>query len=290
MFKPSNPETTAARLRKLTALRPTLAMVLGSGFGGMASQVKIDSEISYARLPGFPPAGVSGHAGKLLFGHLGSTAVMVLQGRAHYYEGHSMFRVTFPIRVMAEFGIKALLLTNAAGAINHRFRVGDFMCLTDHINLMGENPLRGVSVNAQTRFVDLTEAYDHRLIALLRKAAAKSRVRLHSGVYLAVAGSSYETPAEILAFARLGADAIGMSTVPEVMVARQCGLAVAALSCLTNRAAGLSRQGVSHAEVLATGEKVKPQAARLLKYFAEGYANSDRGFMAEAAPTDRQQN
>jgi purine-nucleoside phosphorylase len=249
-------------------------MVLGSGFNHVLRKLDVDAEIPYAKLPGFPKPGVAGHDGKLVIGHLGGTPVLVLSGRAHFYEGHSMERVTFAVRVLAAFGIQDLLLTNAAGSINRRFRPGDFMVLTDHINWMGVNPLRGEASPGLPRFVDLTRAYDERLNWLLRKAAQACELRLHSGVYLAVSGPSYETPAEIRAFARLGADAVGMSTVPEAIVARQCGLNVAAVSCITNLAAGRSRQSLSHAEVLETGEKVKHLATLLLKNFAKLYGQS----------------
>ena len=263
--------TAAARLKKLSRLRPTLALVLGSGFNHVLSELEVEAEISYDRLPGFPPTGVSGHAGQLFIGHLGGTPVMVLSGRAHYYEGHPMTQVTFAVRALAACGIRDLLLTNAAGGINRGFRPGDFMVLTDHINLMGTNPLRGGPLPGLPRFVDLTCAYDRGLRRLLRQAGQRCGVKLRTGTYLAVCGPSYETPAEIRAFARLGADAVGMSTVPEVIVARQCGLKVAALSCITNLAAGRSRQTLSHAEVLDTGERVGHVAAQMLKNFAELY-------------------
>ena len=164
-----DPRTAAARLKRLSRLRPTLAMVLGSGFHHVLSELEVDAEISYARLPGFPPTGVSGHAGQLLIGHLGGTPVMVLSGRAHYYEGHPMAQVTFAVRALAAYGIRDLLLTNAAGGVNRSFRPGDFMVLTDHINLMGTNPLRGGPVPGLPRFVDLTCAYDPGLRRLLRR-------------------------------------------------------------------------------------------------------------------------
>ena len=185
-----------------------------------------------------------------------------------------MDRITFPIRVLAAFGIRHLVLTNAAGGINPRFRPGDFMYVTDHINLMPENPLRGELAAGQTRFIDMSHTYDKALNALLKKAARKASARLHGGVYLAVVGPCYETPAEIRAFARLGADAVGMSTVPEAIVARQCGLSVAAVSCITNLAAGRSTAPVSHDEVLATGERVKQTAMELFQSFARLYAQN----------------
>jgi purine-nucleoside phosphorylase len=267
----ANPETAAAFLKKISPLRPKLAVVLGSGFHHALAELRVDKKISYAKIPGFPKPTVSGHAGELFFGHLGKTPVLVLSGRAHFYEGHPMDRVTFAVRTLAAFGITDLLLTNAAGGINQKFRAGDFMVLTDHINFMGTNPLRGAAVPGLPRFVDLTETYDAKLRELLFRAGKVSKLKLQRGVYLAVSGPSYETPAEIRAFATLGADAVGMSTVPEAVVARQCGLRVAAVSCITNLAAGISRENLSHAEVLGTAERVKKSGAALIKTFAELY-------------------
>jgi purine-nucleoside phosphorylase len=285
-----NSHAATARLKNLSLLRPTLAIVLGSGFHHVLTGLRVEKKVPYAKIPGFPVPSVSGHAGELYFGRLGGTPVLVLSGRAHFYEGHSMERVTFAVRVLAAFGIRDLLLTNAAGGINPGFRRGDFMVLTDHINFMGANPLRPMAVARAShpceemqhaggtpvplqRFVDLTQVYDPRLNALLLKAARGGRIKLHSGVYLAVSGPSYETPAEIRAFARLGADAVGMSTVPEAMVARQCGLNVAAVSCITNLAAGRGGKQLSHAGVLETAGRVKVLAAKLLKNFAEFYSS-----------------
>jgi purine-nucleoside phosphorylase len=269
-----NPLITAGQLGRLSQLRPTLAIVLGSGFQEAITSLEVDTEISYTKLAGFPPVGVSGHAGKLVLGRLGGTPVLVLSGRAHYYEGHCMEQVTFAVRVLAEFGIQDLLLTNAAGGLNRTFKPGDFMVLSDHINLMGVNPLRGPASPKGPRFVDMTRTYDAKLSEVLRKAGKMSKLRLKSGVYLAVSGPSYETPAEIRAFARLGADAVGMSTVPEAIVARQCGLNVAGVSCITNVAAGLGGETLSHAEVLETGERVKNMAALLLNNFAKYYGQT----------------
>ena len=201
---------------------------------------------------------------------------MVLSGRAHFYEGQPMTEVTFAVRALAAYGIQDLLLTNAAGGVNRSFHPGDFMLLIDHINLMGTNPLRGGPVPDLPRFVDLTCAYDQGLRRLLRQAGRESGVRLRTGTYLAVCGPSYETPAEIRAFAKLGADAVGMSTVPEVIVARQCGLKVAAVSCITNLAAGRGRTRLSHAEVLETAERVKNVAAQMLKNFAKLYGQDQQ--------------
>jgi purine-nucleoside phosphorylase len=267
----ANPQTAAARLKKVSRLRPTLAIVLGSGFHHVLAELRVDKKISYAKIPGFPKPTVSGHAGELYFGHLGKTPVLVLSGRAHFYEGHEMERVTFATRTLAAFGITDLLLTNAAGGLNKKFRAGDFMVLTDHINLMGANPLRGPAIDGLPRFVDLTEAYDKKLRAVLFAAGKISKLKLQRGVYLAVSGPSYETPAEIRAFATLGADAVGMSTVPEAISARQLGLRVAAVSCITNLAAGISKEKLSHTEVLETAERVKKSGAALIRNFAEIY-------------------
>jgi purine-nucleoside phosphorylase len=261
-------------LHKQCLLRPTLALVLGSGFQQTVARMRVVAEVPFARLPGFPRLTVAGHAGQVLLGHLGGASVAVLSGRGHFYEGHAMETVTFPVRVLAALGVRDLLLTNAAGGINSGLRPGDFMRITDHINMMGANPLRGAETPGMPRFVDLSQVYDTKLGRLLEAAGRKAKVRLRSGVYLAVSGPSYETPAEIRAFARLGADAVGMSTVPEAVAARQCGLAVAGLSCITNLAAGRNRRALSHTEVLEIGRRVLEPAARLLTTFAELYEKS----------------
>ena len=273
-MNPPDSQAAAARLKRICPLRPTLAIVLGSGFHHVLTALRVTKKISYAKIPGFPKPTVSGHAGELYFGHLGQTPVLVLSGRAHFYEGHEMERVTFATRTLAAFGVTDLLLTNAAGGLNPKFHAGDFMALTDHINLMGANPLRGHQHKNLPRFVDLTDTYDARLRELLVRAGKISQLKLQRGVYLAVSGPSYETPAEIRAFATLGADAVGMSTVPEAIVARQHGLRVAAVSCITNLAAGISKAKLSHTEVLETAERVKKSGAALLKNFAELYGKT----------------
>jgi purine-nucleoside phosphorylase len=269
----ASPQAVAARLNRVSRLRPTLAVVLGSGFHHALIEVQVEGRIDYARLPGFASPGVEGHAGTVILGHLAGVPVLVLNGRAHFYEGHSLDAVTFPVRALAAFGIRDLLLTNAAGGIQRAFRPGDFMVFSDHLNFMGVNPLRGEPWPGLARFVDMTSVYDAGLSGLLRGAARRSGIRLHRGVYVAVSGPSYETPAEIRALARLGADAVGMSTVPEAIVARQCGLRVAAVSCITNRAAGLGVKQLSHSEVLETSERVRVLAAQLLRNFIVSYGS-----------------
>jgi purine-nucleoside phosphorylase len=264
----TNARTAAARLKKFSRLRPALAIVLGSGFDHVLAELRAPEKISYAKIPGFPRPTVDGHAGDCYFGYLGESPVLILSGRAHFYEGHAMAAVTFPIRTLAAFGIKGLLLTNAAGGIHPAFQAGDFMVLTDHINFMGANPLRGPAVAGRERFLDLTQTYDQDLQARLLRAGNVGQLKLRRGVYLAVSGPSYETPAEIRAFARLGADAVGMSTVPEALVARHCGLRVAAVSCITNLAAGRTGHALAHAEVLEMAARVKVAGAGLIKNFA----------------------
>ena len=262
-------QTAEEMLKNISRLRPKLAIVLGSGFHYVVEDLHVHKKLSYKKIPGFPATTVAGHAGEMFLAELGGTPVLVLSGRAHFYEGHSMEHVTFAVRALTAFGIHDLLLTNAAGGINKDFRAGDFMVLTDHINFMGTNPLRGGA-----NFVDMTQVYHPALNALLFKAAGEHKIKLWEGTYMAVCGPSYETPAEIRAFAALGADAVGMSTVPEAIVARQCGLNVAAISCITNAAAGLGKQKLSHKDVLDTAERVGKTGAALLKTFAKIYGKN----------------
>ncbi|WCJ60775.1 purine-nucleoside phosphorylase [Fontisphaera persica] len=270
---PTAAAEVAASILRRSKLRPTLAIQLGSGFQHLLASCTVVLEIPYASLPGFAMPDVPGHLGKFVLGSVEKIPVVLLGGRSHYYEGKTMGDITFPIRVLAELGIKSILLTNAAGGINSSYRPGDFMCVTDHINFMGENPLRGAVAPGRRRFIDMTDAYNRSLRRLLQEAADQAQIRLHHGVFLAVSGPSFETPAEIRAFGLLGADAVGMSTVPETIVARQCGLKVAALACITNLAAGRNKEPLSHHEVLETGKRVAPQAAALIENFVRLYAS-----------------
>lgn len=265
----------AAVLRRATSLQPALGFILGSGFQDALSRMVVERELPFSKLPGFPQPGVVGHAGRVVIGKFGSTPVIALLGRAHFYEGQAMDQVTFPVRVLAEFGIQTVLLTNAAGGINATFHPGDFMALSDHINFMGVNPLRGPVESGLHRFVDLTETYDASLRKRLVRSGKMAGLKMRTGIYLAVSGPSYETPAEIRAFRRLGADAVGMSTVPEAIVARQEGLRVAAVSCITNLAAGVGRASISHDEVLTMGRQHQDRMARMLENFASDYGTGE---------------
>lgn len=264
----------AASLRRRSRLRPALAIVLGSGYEKVLRRCTKILEVPYDEIPGFPATRVPGHAGRLVLGMMSDVPVLLLGGRGHYYEGLALEEVTFPIRFLATYGVETVLLANAAGGVTRGLKPGSFMCIRDHINFMGANPLRGWSVSKPSAFVDLTRAYDPKLRALLFKAAKQAKLTLAEGVYLAVAGPSYETPAEIALFARLGANAIGMSTVPEVIVARQCGMRVAAVSCITNAAAGRSNRSITHSEVLDVGATAAEQAARLFENFVKLHAQA----------------
>jgi len=239
------------------SVRPRVGVVLGSGLGAFANQLSSGLSIPYAEIPEMPRSSVVGHAGNLCAGSLGAVEVACLQGRAHIYEGNSPARSGFGVRLLVELGCTAVLLTNAAGGIHASFAPGDLMLITDHLNLMGDNPLRGPNFGDGPRFPDLSQAYDLELQAFARDAARHAKVTLREGVYAAMLGPSYETPAEIRMLRALGADAVGMSTVPEVIALRQRGIRVGAMSCITNLAAGLSAQLLDHAEVEATARRAR---------------------------------
>ncbi len=250
-------DEAADAVRALTTLRPTIGIVLGSGLGAFADALDEATSIPFAEVPQFPISTVEGHSGTLVIGRSDGVPVAVLKGRVHHYEGHSLQEVVFPVRVLGRLGVRTLVVTNAAGAVNALYRPGEVMILQDHINLIG-NPLLGA--NDETlgpRFPDMSAAYDPRLREVAEAACAAAGIRSHRGVYLAMSGPSYETPAEIRMARVLGADAVGMSTVPEVIAARHMGLRVLGLSCITNLAAGVSDLPLDHREVLATGERVR---------------------------------
>ncbi len=252
---------------KLAGFKPEVALVVGSGLGGVAETIAKPVTIPYADIPHFPQPTVAGHAGQMIFGELSGKRLVVLSGRFHFYEGRSMAEIVYPIHVVDALGAKILIVTNAAGAINPNFNPGDLMIIEDHINFLGANPLIGLRENGGIKFLDMTAAYSTRLREKLDAAAEKAQVLLRRGVYLACPGPSYETPAEIKAFAWLGADAVGMSTVPEVIMARYHNLEVAGLSCITNLAAGISSRKLSHEEVLEVGKAAQTKLAKLLTEF-----------------------
>jgi len=253
-------------IEQATPLRPRVALVLGSGLGGFAGQIAERLEIPYEEIPHWPRSTAVGHAGKLVLGEVDGAPTAVMAGRVHYYEGYSMQEVTFPIRVLASLGVRAVVLTNAAGGINQNLHQGGLVLISDHINLQGSNPLIGPNdERLGPRFPDMTEAYDRRFRELARAAAQEMKLELQEGVYAALSGPSYETPAEIRYLRAIGADMVGMSTAPEVIVANHMGLRVLGISCVTNLAAGLSGRKLSHEEVLETGERVKGSLMALLR-------------------------
>lgn len=259
-------KTVAAAMRdKLKIEAPAMAMILGSGLGKVAASLDSPRKVSYADIPGFPQVSVVGHAGEATAGTMEGKEVLVFSGRPHMYEGNPAQMVAFPVRVLHALGANILFLSNAAGGIRRSYRPGDLMIIEDHINLMGQNPLTGPMEEGDDRFPDMSEAYDALLRKLMREAAPELSVTVHEGVYAGLSGPSYETRAEIRMLERLGADAVGMSTVPEVIVARAVGMRVAGVSCIANVASGLSSLPVSHSEVLDTTGRVSDQFVKLIR-------------------------
>ncbi|MBP5556696.1 MAG: purine-nucleoside phosphorylase [Bacteroidales bacterium] len=246
--------------------RPEIAIVLGSGLGGLVEEIQNKKEINYKDIPNFPVSTVQGHRGTLIFGTLNGIPVLVMSGRFHYYEGYSMQTLTFPIQVFSQLGIKKLILSNAAGGLNPSFDIADIMIITDHINLMANNPLLGPN-NDQLgpRFPDMSEAYSHRMVKLAKKVAEQHNIKLQHGIYIGVTGPCYETPAEYHAFHILGADAVGMSTVPETIMARYLGMEVFALSVITDLGVLGQIEKASHEEVLNAAHKAEPNMIKLVK-------------------------
>lgn len=258
-------EVIQARIR----LQPKVGMILGSGLGGLADEVRDPVVIPSAEIPGWPPSTVEGHAGRLVFGHLEGQPVFLLQGRAHYYEGHTMASIGLPIRVMQRLGADMLVVTNAAGAVNPDFLPGDLMLITDHVNLIGMagvSPLRGPNLDSiGPRFPDMSQAYDRGLIELARQTAARQGLSLREGVYICLAGPVFETPADLRFLRGIGVDAVGMSTVPEVIVARHGGMRVLGISGITNKANLDGNTVTTHEEVLAAGKVIVPKLSALLR-------------------------
>lgn len=261
---------TVGYIRSQSPVKPKIGIILGSGLGAFVDQVQVSTKIRYDDIPHFMPPTVDGHQGNLILGHVGINPVAILQGRNHYYEGHSMETVVFPTRTLAILGIEYLILTNSAGGFGETMQPGDFMLIEDHINLMGNNPLMGPNIKELgPRFPDMTEAYDKKLLEQMEKILQQQSTKYHKGIYCAVSGPTYETPAEVRYLKQIGGKAVGMSTVPEVIAANHLGLRVAALSCITNLAAGLSRQKLSHQEVTDTAKKVEQKFTHFMKEFVE---------------------
>jgi purine-nucleoside phosphorylase len=259
-------EAAANSISQRTTLRPKIGLVLGSGLGSFADSLTDATRIPYVDIPAFPRSTAIGHAGQMVIGKSGAVPVAVMQGRVHLYEGYSAHEVAFPTRVFGRMGIRAVILTNAAGGINLNYQQGALVLIRDHINLQGSNPLVGPNDDRfGPRFPDMTHAYEKAYRELAREEAAKLGMTLHEGVYAALLGPSYETPAEIKYLRTIGADLVGMSTAFEVIAARHMGIKVLAISCVTNMAAGILDQPLSHLEVMETGERVKTSFEALLR-------------------------
>jgi purine-nucleoside phosphorylase len=258
-------EEATSFIRRCSPLRPKVGLVLGSGLSAFASALRQPTRIPYREVPHFPTPTAVGHPGELAVGAFDGIEVAVLTGRAHLYEGYSARQVVFPVRTLGRLGVEILLVTNAAGSVNVNYRPGDLMVIEDHINLTGANPLVGPPEDQLgERFIDLSDAYDAELRTIAWQACRKAKVPVHKGTYIAFSGPSYETPAEIHMARLLGADAVGMSTVPEVIAARQIGMRVLGLSCLTNMAAGVLKKKLDHQEVLEVAERVKQSLMEVL--------------------------
>ncbi|WP_019242111.1 MULTISPECIES: purine-nucleoside phosphorylase [Bacillus] len=250
---------------KITEI-PEIGLILGSGLGILADEIEDAVAISYSDIPNFPVSTVQGHRGQLVIGKIAGKVVLAMQGRFHYYEGYSMETVTFPVRVMKLLGIEKLIVTNAAGGVNENFTPGDLMLITDHINFMGDHPLIGPNDERfGPRFPDMSKAYDPEFQALARRVAKELNISIQEGIYLGLTGPTYETPAEVRMVRTLGGDAVGMSTVTEVIVANHCSMRVLGISCITNMAAGILDQPLNHEEVIETTEKVKSTFLQYVK-------------------------
>ena len=259
-------EHAARTIRARISIEPRIALVLGSGLGGFADDFDDAVRIPYEEIPGFPRSTVEGHEGRLIAGKVDGVPVLAMQGRVHYYEGYALEEVTFPVRTFKLLGIKTLVLTNAAGGINVQLTQGALMVLSDHVNLMGDNPLRGPNDERfGPRFPDMSTVYSPALQELVIEEAKSIGVEVRRGIYGGLSGPSYETPAEIHLLRNLGADAVGMSTVPEAIVARHMDMEVLGISCITNMAAGISDVPIDHAEVMATGDRVRGTFTQLLR-------------------------
>ncbi len=264
---PQAAKKIADDIRKRISVSPRVGVILGSGWGGIASALDTPCRVPYSELDGMPACGVAGHAGNFVFGKIGNIGVAAVQGRFHLYEGKSEAHAVLPLRILFELGARTVILTNAAGGLNPNFSIGDLMILDDHINFTCRNPLIGLQPTPEfpERFVDMTEVYDKSLREIIFEECGKLSVPAHFGTYMQVLGPSYETPAEIRAFRTLGADAVGMSTVVEAIYARYLGMKVAAISNITNLAAGLSAEKLAHADVLQESNRREPALTKLMR-------------------------
>jgi purine-nucleoside phosphorylase len=254
-----------AYVRSKTMIQPQVGVILGSGLGNVVDAIEVDASIPYGEIPGARASTVAGHQGRMIFGRANGVEVVVMQGRVHFYEGYEMEEVMFLSRVLGRLGIKKLIVTNAAGGVNTSYVAGDLMLISDHINFMGVNPLRGPNVeDLGVRFPDMSEAYPESLRQIAKDVAASMNLKLQEGVYLALSGPTYETPAEIRAFRILGADAVGMSTVPEVIAMSHMQIPVLGISCITNMAAGILKQKLTHTEVMETTARVQKEFTGLV--------------------------
>ena len=258
-------QETAAFLKDKMHTRPETAIILGTGLGSLVNEIEDKYEISYETIPHFPVSTVEGHSGKLIFGKLGKKDILAMQGRFHFYEGYAMTEVTFPIRVMRELGIKTLFVSNAAGGMNPDFEIGDLMIITDHINFFPEHPLRGKNIPYGPRFPDMSEAYNKELIHKADEIAAEKGIKVQHGIYIGTQGPTYETPAEYKMFRILGADAVGMSTVPEVIVANHCGIRVFGMSVITDLGVEGKIVEVTHEEVQKAADKAQPLMTTIMR-------------------------
>jgi purine-nucleoside phosphorylase len=258
-------QETAAFLRSKMHTHPETAIILGTGLGSLANEITDKYEIGYETIPNFPVSTVEGHSGKLIFGKLGEKDIMAMQGRFHYYEGYAMTEVTFPIRVMRELGIQTLFVSNAAGGMNPDFEIGDLMIITDHINFFPEHPLRGKNIPYGPRFPDMSEAYNKGLIQKADEIAQEKGIKVQHGIYIGTQGPTYETPAEYKMFRILGADAVGMSTVPEVIVANHCGIRVFGMSVITDLGVEGKIVEVTHEEVQKAADAAQPLMTSIMR-------------------------
>lgn len=260
----------ATFIKEKITTKPKIGLILGSGLGVLADEIEQATKIPYERIPEFPVSTVEGHAGQLVFGVINGIEVVAMQGRFHYYEGYTFDQVTFPVRVMKELGIEKIIVTNAAGGVNESFTPGDLMLITDHINNTGTNPLIGPNdPNLGVRFLDMTNAYCPKLRGIAKDVATRLNIRIREGIYVGYTGPTYETPAEVRMARTIGGDAVGMSTVPEVIIARHANMKVLGISCISNMAAGILDQPLSHDEVIETTEKVKEDFLTYVKALVE---------------------